>query len=197
MKKTCNKCKVEKPLTEFASRANRKSGYDAQCKPCYNERKRRERRENPEVYRATRLAWVKANPDKVSEADRRWYYNNLEQKLAYRKQWALDNPEKRLWSTAKSRAGVRGIEFSIDIADVVIPTLCPVLGIPLKKNIGKCHSDDSPSLDRVNNARGYVKGNVRVISYRANRLKGDATAEELRKLIDYMECGGVSTAAAA
>lgn len=74
-----------------------------------------------------------------------------------------------MWNAAKSRANKKGREFSIELSDVVIPALCPVLGIPM----------DRPSLDRIDGTKGYVKGNVRVISHRANMLKNNATIEEL------------------
>jgi repressor of nif and glnA expression len=46
---------------------------------------------------------------------------------------------------------------------------------------------NSPTLDRICNGRGYVKGNVRVISWRANSLKRDANIEEIRSILKYME----------
>jgi hypothetical protein len=49
----------------------------------------------------------------------------------------------------------------------------------------------NPSIDRFNNdpAVGYIKSNVNIISYRANGLKSDATAEEMRYVLAYMEGG--------
>ena len=47
--------------------------------------------------------------------------------------------------------------------------------------------DDSATLDRVDNAQGYIKGNGRVISWKANKAKGCSTADELRKIIQYIE----------
>ena len=44
----------------------------------------------------------------------------------------------------------------------------------------------TPSLDRINPKLGYVKGNVQVISWRANNIKRDATAEELRLVADFV-----------
>ena len=81
--------------------------------------------------------------------------------------------EKRLWSAAKSRANRKGREFSIELSDIVIPDTCPVLGTPM---VG-------PSLDRIDSSKGYVKGNVRVISKRANTLKNNATIEELELVL--------------
>jgi hypothetical protein len=54
---------------------------------------------------------------------------------------------------------------------------------------GRCSS--SPSVDKFDNDRGYVKGNVNVISNRANVLKNDATVAEMRAVLTYME-GGIA-----
>ena len=95
-------------------------------------------------------------------------------------------PEYSMYLSAGRRARERGMEFNIELSDIVIPEKCPVLGIPLRKGL-KVHANDSPSLDRVNSAKGYVKGNVCVISYRANTIKQDATSDELRAVADYMD----------
>jgi len=47
--------------------------------------------------------------------------------------------------------------------------------------------DNSPSIDRMIPAKGYVKGNVQIISYRANRLKAHGSLEDLRKIVAWME----------
>lgn len=88
----------------------------------------------------------------------------------------------------RHRARSRGIEFTITETHIQPPLVCPVLGIPLR--FGGGVGNDSPSVDRFNNSRGYVPDNVRVISWRANNLKRDATIEELEKILAYMrgEC---------
>jgi len=58
------------------------------------------------------------------------------------------------------------------------------LGIPLKIGNGK-RTDGSATLDRVLPDLGYVPGNVIVISFRANRIKNDATLDELRLLVEF------------
>ena len=70
--------------------------------------------------------------------------------------------------------------------DIVIPKKCPVLGIRLRQWRGYPRPS-SPSLDRIVPRKGYVPGNVCVISHRANMLKGDATWSELKKLARFME----------
>lgn len=81
---------------------------------------------------------------------------------------------------AKQRAAQKGMVFNLSVEDLSIPDFCPVLGIPIV--VGGRRGDNSPSLDRKENDRGYTKGNVVVVSMRANRLKSDATTEELAKL---------------
>jgi hypothetical protein len=98
----------------------------------------------------------------------------------------LKNPKARLLSHAKERAKEQNLEFNITEDDIDIPEFCPVLGIPMFVGEGKFH-DGSLTIDRVNNNRGYVKGNVAVISWRANSLKGDSTIEEIDKVIEYMK----------
>ena len=71
--------------------------------------------------------------------------------------------------------------------DIKIPLNCPILQIPLINSLGGKSIDNSPSLDRIDSSKGYIKGNVRIISMRANRLKQDSTIDELKKIILYME----------
>ena len=88
-------------------------------------------------------------------------------------------PEYDMLIHAKDRAKQKGLSFNLEIQDIVIPARCPVLGIELKVAVGKA-GKNSPSLDKIKPALGYVRGNVRVISWRANLLKNNATAAELR-----------------
>lgn len=100
----------------------------------------------------------------------------------------IANPEKALWKGARTRAQKSGREFNLSIDDIVVPALCPVLGIPLIVGVGRPGaSDNSPTLDRIDNSKGYVRGNVEVMSWRANRLKNDASIEELELIITHMK----------
>jgi hypothetical protein len=87
---------------------------------------------------------------------------------------------------AKRRAKEQDVPFNLTEDDLIIPTICPVLGIPLFHSEGSS-SDNSPTVDRIIPDVGYVPGNVVVVSSRANRLKSDASLEELRRVIDYYE----------
>jgi len=108
------------------------------------------------------------------------------------KQYVSLDPRRKLYYSAKSRANKKGIFFDISVDDIVIPRLCPVFGTKLKANVGSGAVsfealDNSPTLDRIDNSRGYIADNICVISLRANNLKRDATLEELRLLAFYME----------
>jgi hypothetical protein len=85
---------------------------------------------------------------------------------------------------AKSRAKSKGVPFDITVQDVVIPDVCPVLGIPLKWGDRLTHN--TPTVDRVVPELGYVKGNCKVISMKANRLKNNASEEELKAILEYI-----------
>lgn len=105
-------------------------------------------------------------------------------KIAMRK-YRRNNREKIMFSQVKKRAKEQGIIVEIEEKDIIIPELCPVLNIQLY-NGHKKMIDNSPSIDRIDNSQGYIKNNIRVISWRANAIKGDATLSELEKVRDYM-----------
>lgn len=98
--------------------------------------------------------------------------------------WKRKNPERAMWLSAKERAKKSGIPFNIDVSDVVIPDVCPILFVPMAKG-GSGHPH-APSLDRINNKLGYVKGNVAVISRAANSLKSNLDIDTIHSLLRYM-----------
>jgi hypothetical protein len=87
------------------------------------------------------------------------------------------HPEKYLWKQAKHRAkwDYNNMEFSISVEDIIIPEKCPYLGT----SFDLTDKEFSPSLDRIDSAKGYTKENIMVISYKANRMKSNATDLEL------------------
>lgn len=95
-------------------------------------------------------------------------------------------PEHLLWRAAKMRAKKKGLSFDIESQDIKIPENCPLLGIKLQQSKDRL-APNSPSLDRLDTSRGYVRGNVWVISHAANRMKGDATLDELKLFVKNLE----------
>lgn len=96
------------------------------------------------------------------------------------KEWKV----KEMLRYARTRS--RDKPFDLQVSDLVLPDVCPVLGIKLDYLVLGRRKDSSPSLDRMIPDLGYVKGNVRVISWRANRLKSDAAIEELVAVAEYV-----------
>ena len=100
------------------------------------------------------------------------------------------NPQNRQYKVtmlrkAKNRAKRRNIYFDITLDDIVIGRECPILGIPFE--VGNDNWQNSPSLDRINNKRGYEKGNVIVVSMMANSIKNQATPSQIKKVGDFYE----------
>lgn len=162
---TCTTCQQEKPIEEFWKQPSKSGGYQAECKPCMRKRNN--------TWHATHRAQARVR--------NRAAWNNLR----------VNEPEYALWKNAKDRALRVGMEFSITVEDIVIPKFCPVLGIKLESGLGRAlgtgllRRDQAPSIDRINNAIGYVRGNILVVSFRANRIKSDAEVHELEAIARF------------
>jgi len=165
MIKKCKKCKISKEETEYQIDRRRKDGLYNWCKQC--------KKEYDLVYRKS---------DKVKK-----YYSSSEykyKKQKYSKYIAETNPEMIIYIQCKARAKRQNIPFNLDLSDIIIPSYCPILGIELKhnrtgENGGKA-KPNSPSIDKFDNSKGYVKGNIWIISYKANAMKNNASIEELK-----------------
>lgn len=141
----------------------RRQAYQLKYNQAYYEAKK-----NDPEFKAVRAKWLK---------DRPGYGASM-----YRKHYVT-----RMVERAKKRAKEKGLDFDITVEDIAIPEVCPVLGIPLIIADKDCMSPNSPSLDKIHNELGYVKGNIIVVSLRANIIKGDATIEELRKVSNFYD----------
>ena len=134
---------------------------------------------------------IKKTPDKFSkDAQTKDGLNRYCRECRSRQQkaWEKDNPQKVLLFKSKTRAKKKGLPFNLEVEDIVIPEKCPILGIKLKRGRGIGGPvASSPSLDRIVPEKGYTKGNVQVISLRANQIKSDATADEIMALAKYMK----------
>lgn len=136
---------------------------------------------------ADRLAKLEANP--------LWLHRRENRKRLWagmsREEFVKDDlraEQARRVSNKKSEAHRRGVEFNLGWADIEWPTHCPIMGVELNYFSDRsCNKNNSPSIDRVDPSKGYVKGNVAIICYRANRIKNDGTAEELRRIADYID----------
>jgi hypothetical protein len=139
------------------------------------------RENNQEYVRKTSAEWYSKNKQHVKEYVKRT--KKTRDKVFARRR--KNHPETFLLTWARQRANRFSLPFNLTIADIFVPKFCPVLGLKLKT--GKRGNPTSPSLDRIKPWLGYVKGNVAVISRRANFLKNDATLEELQALVKYLQ----------
>lgn len=86
------------------------------------------------------------------------YYQNLNKEFfdnnpEYHKKWNRRKPENRLLMSARKRAKEKGLEFNLEITDIVIPPICPVLKVPMV--IG---TNTAPSIDRIDSSKALCKG---------------------------------------
>lgn len=166
---------------------------------------------NPDKHRAAARAYAKDHPEWKKDSAREWAAKKraedpdfVEREKAAQKRYREKDPAKRVAATrewaarkpgiylfynAKARAKKFGVPFDLVPEDIVIPEFCPAIGIPIEATVRgrRGFHPNSPSLDRVVPEKGYVRGNVAIISNRANWIKRDATAEELRGIADYVD----------
>lgn len=100
---------------------------------------------------------------------------NIKRKLKQEQNWS-EYSFKRI----KNRCKRNTIKFNIKTTDIIIPKKCPILGITLV--FGRKHLYNTPSVDRIDNSKGYIKGNIRVISFSANAMKSDMPLKIWNKL---------------
>lgn len=174
--KICPKCGRELPLSAY-SKGTGKYGRRSICKECDRElHNTPEFRERRRLRRAERRNSIEGLREREKQTDLNRLITNED---AYK---------KYIIRSAKRRAALKHIPFDVDYTDIQIPEYCPLLGIKLNKHVGDGgRYDDSPSLDRIVPELGYVRGNVWVISDRANRIKSDATLDELQLLVNNLK----------
>lgn len=147
--------------------------------------------------------WRAKNPDKVLANDLRdrgrqqeYRKSRLAKYAEYQRNSRAKSPKDHLVHQARARAKKASLPFDISVETIHWPTHCPVLGLELnysKEPIASRKAwqvrSNTVTLDRHVNELGYVPGNVFVISHRANRIKSDASAEELMAVAQYAKRG--------
>ena len=124
-----------------------------------------------------------AHKEEAAASWKTYYEENKKQLKEAQKQKYRANPLKYLIYAAKARAEKFGLDFNLTETSLTMPDFCPVFGKPFV--VG--NRDLAPSLDRIRPEQGYVEGNVAVISFRANRLKMNASLAELKQLVSWLE----------
>lgn len=107
---------------------------------------------------------------------------------------AIDEIEKAsvakyLARNSRKRAKQLKIEHTVSWKDIPIPDVCPITLRPMQRELGQA-GPNSYSLDRIDPDKGYVKGNVLVMSWQANRAKCELTLPMLERLVEYLKQRG-------
>ena len=158
----CPKCKQDKDESLFFKNSAKKNGLTTYCKICHK---------------------LNQKPKTREQKDR---YNQKSRNTIYNQRWKFKNPSGSLFNQARNTAKKRSMEFNLELEDLSVPEFCPILNIPLFFTPGK-RTNNTPSIDRIDNSKGYIKGNVCVISWRANQLKRDCTFQEIESIYKYMK----------
>lgn len=194
----CSNCGEIKPSTEFhKSRVtNGRQEYSNKCKTCTNVNAPiRTIREEARILGLFNTQVTCKKCKQLKNAEEFGFSRRVKTGIIVKKvcleclnssqEEKRENPKIRLRDGAKMRAKREGIEYTLELEDFEVPEVCPVLGIPLERGKGK-RTDNSPTVDRINPKGPYSKENIKIISWRANRLKGPMSLEELRKIYEYM-----------
>lgn len=99
------------------------------------------------------------------------------------KRWKQKDPIKAMLVGVRGNASKKNLPCTITVDDINIPKLCPILNIPLEFSNKRTYN--TPSIDRIDNTKGYTPDNIVVCSWRANMLKKDATITELQLITEY------------
>lgn len=211
--KKCNYCHVSKILDEFPLNKNgihsgncllckeKRKDYFNRNKNIISQKKKIYYEENKVKILKDRKSYYEENKNEVLKKNKENYQEHKEEYLKYKKKYyslhkdhyldlnkqdRKNNPEKHLWRAARKRAKEKNIPFDISIEDINIPDICPILKFPLE--VGSMSERyNSPSLDRIIPKLGYVKNNIKVISFKANTLKRDGSIEDFEKIIEYIK----------
>lgn len=117
------------------------------------------------------------------------YKENKDYILAENKKYrnSEKGKKKMIFLRAMDRAKKNNLPFNLTEDDIIIPQFCPVLGIEIKLDNPYGLHESSPSIDRIIPEKGYVKGNIAIISMKANTMKNNGTLEEHIKLVEWMK----------
>lgn len=153
----CSKCGLHKALSEFYRRKDNKTGLYNRCISCVRTSEKKRRADNRETRNKRAREYLK------------------------------NNVAAGLLGHARRRAEDAGVPFCLKAEDIHVPEFCPVLGIRLERNGQRGPRHSSPTLDRFVPSRGYVVGNVHVISHLANSIKNSATPEQIMAVAKWAE----------
>ena len=193
--KICRTCKEEKPISEFNRDRRQKDGYATQCKDCKHkaDKERYERVKNDPEYHKKKLEAGAKYREKHKEQIKEYSndYNMRPEVVQRKADWhqnkqskaSIEDRLKEMSHRAHSRALLKNVPCTITWRDIEYRETCPILEIPLNWGVSTNEGGrniDTPSLDRIDPKKGYILGNICVISTLANMMKSSASLEQLK-----------------
>lgn len=181
----CKTCNLDKHDSSFPKWKNTSKSQLEICKQCHNKRRNDAKKAKGETQRIKNRECLYRWRNRMKEED--------PSRLNGSRAWVAKNPLRGLYKRMKGGAASRGYSVHLTLDEFIdevggeVPKICPVLGIPLEVNAGGKYSANSPSVDRIDNTKPYQKGNIAIISYKANMIKNIGTAYEHRKIAEWME----------
>lgn len=116
--------------------------------------------------------------------------NRSERSIHRMKAWYATRSHKDKmigWAKYRHKYGSYDGTFDLAESDLDWPEFCPALGIKLRYEAQRSRSaDDAPTIDRIDSSLGYVRGNVQILSRKANRIKNDGSPEEVMRVAVFM-----------
>lgn len=205
--KRCNDCRKVKLIECFHVIKDKLSKTCIICERNRNQKYREENRNNNQldIIKCCKICHKDKPLQNIFRSASGWYrkyckdcYENLPQEIKDKDLKTKEirrinernrhrlNARKSMLKAAKGRSKRDNLDFNIEECDIIIPEYCPILGIKIEKGIGNS-TDNSPTLDKIIPKLGYIKGNICVISWRANSLKKDGRLDEFERIVKYLK----------
>lgn len=151
------------------------------------------RLKNKERISQTQLEYRLKNKERIAKYKKEYYqrtknqnpeyYKECYNKLVSRKESNKRSFALHKFSNQKYSAKVRNIEWDLDketmVSLIESSTHCAISGIKLVFKVGHKHA---PSIDRKNSSKGYIPGNIQVVSTIVNKMKQDLSIRDFKSI---------------
>lgn len=186
----CGSCNVAKNIEEFIKNKTCKNGYSHVCKVCSNKKSKNWKQKN-----SVRIAKRRRELYKLNLENNNWSKNHILEKELQRK---YKNPYRMRAIgmqgnlREKQKMGIfvdpflRNIFWLEQLLRRQPTCMCCTKQLDYN-SFKRMWNNDSPTLDRFIPSLGYTRKNIRILCWRCNNLKRDATSSELRQIADWMD----------
>lgn len=186
--KFCPYCEKTKSRDEFRQ-------VGAKCRSCHKQ----DRENNKDAINAAKRATYAADPDAVKVRTRAYYEGHRKKVIAKVCEYQRNNRDSMAHQSRNFRAWMgkcvinsksadkrfnRPFNLTLDYAMSVLEKQCfrcAVTGLPLTH---KFNDHKAASIDRINNKKGHVRGNIQIVCRFVNLAQQHLPAGSLRIVLD-------------